>query len=83
MPDLSLKPNLIPQHAWLIEAGTSDVAAEALFDGFCGRLAAAGTCRWRSRPQHQKRTFALQQIYSITSSARVGCERQRIGSSSE
>src|SRR5262249_1450039 len=26
-------------------------------------------CRWRSRPQHQKRTFALQQIYWITSSA--------------
>ena len=42
MPDLSLKPNLVPLHAWLIEAGTSDVAAEALFDGFCGRLAAAG-----------------------------------------
>jgi adenylate cyclase len=40
MPDL--KPNLIPLHAWLIEAGTSDVAAETLFDGFCGRLAAAG-----------------------------------------
>src|SRR5215813_5767421 len=29
-------------HAWLIEAGTNDVAAEPLFDGFCGRLAAAG-----------------------------------------
>src|SRR5262245_20423780 len=28
-------------------------------------------CRWRSRPQHQKRTFALQQIYSITSSAKA------------
>src|SRR5262245_59725979 len=42
MPDLLLRPNLIPLHAWLIEAGTSDVAAEALFDGFCGRLAAAG-----------------------------------------
>src|SRR5262245_22699505 len=42
MPDLSLKPNLVPLHAWLIEAGTSDVAAETLFDGFCGRLAAAG-----------------------------------------
>ena len=40
MPDL--RPNLIPLHAWLIEAGTSDVAAEALFDGFCERLAAAG-----------------------------------------
>jgi len=42
MPDLSLKPNLIPLHAWLIEAGTSDAATEALFDGFCGRLTAAG-----------------------------------------
>src|SRR5262245_14286396 len=42
MPDLSLKPNLVPLHAWLIEAGTSDVAGEALFDGVCGRLAAAG-----------------------------------------
>src|SRR5262249_6570938 len=29
-------------HAWLIEAGTNDVAAEPLFDGFCGRLVAAG-----------------------------------------
>src|SRR5262249_58722615 len=42
MPDLLLRPNLIPLHAWLIEAGTSDVAAETLFDGFCGRLAGAG-----------------------------------------
>jgi adenylate cyclase len=42
MPDLLLRPNLIPLHAWLIEAGTSDVAAETLFEGFCGRLAAAG-----------------------------------------
>src|SRR5262245_14695372 len=42
MPDLSLRPNLIPLHAWLIEAGTSDIAAETLFDGFCGRLTAAG-----------------------------------------
>lgn len=40
MPDL--RPNLVPLHAWLIEAGTSDVAAETLFEGFCGRLAAAG-----------------------------------------
>src|SRR5262249_20456847 len=42
MPDLLLMPNLIPLHAWLIEAGTNDVATETLFDGFCGRLAAAG-----------------------------------------
>src|SRR5262245_39911977 len=42
MSDLSLRPNLIPLHAWLIEAGTSDLAPEPLFDGFCGRLAAAG-----------------------------------------
>src|SRR5262249_29194806 len=42
MPDLSLKPNLIPLHGWLIEAGTSDIATETLFDGFCGRLTAAG-----------------------------------------
>src|SRR5262245_58596287 len=42
MPDLLLMPNLIPLHAWLIEAGTNDVATETLFDGFCGRLGAAG-----------------------------------------
>src|SRR5215472_4611695 len=42
MPDLSLRPNLIPLHAWLIEAGTNDVATERLFDEFCARLAAAG-----------------------------------------
>src|SRR5262249_3316435 len=42
MPDLSLRPNLIPLHAWLIEAGTNNVATETLFDEFCGRLAAAG-----------------------------------------
>src|SRR5262249_60660720 len=42
MSDLSLRPNLIPLHAWLIEAGTNDLAPEPLFDGFCGRLAAAG-----------------------------------------
>src|SRR6516162_8950375 len=42
MPDLLLMPNLIPLHAWLIEAGTNDVATETLFDGFCGRLTAAG-----------------------------------------
>jgi len=42
MPDLSLKPNLIPLHAWLIEAGTKDAAPETLFEGFCGRLTAAG-----------------------------------------
>jgi len=42
MPDLSLKPNLIPLHAWLIEAGTNDAATETLFDGFCARLTAAG-----------------------------------------
>src|SRR5262249_709897 len=34
--------DLTPLHAWLIEAGTNDVAAEPLFDGFCGRLVAAG-----------------------------------------
>ena len=34
--------DLIPLHAWLIEAGTNDVAAEPLFDGLCGRLVAAG-----------------------------------------
>src|SRR5215831_21221695 len=42
MPVLSLSPNLVPLHAWLIEAGTSDLAPEALLDGFCGRLVAAG-----------------------------------------
>src|SRR5262249_1746758 len=34
--------DLIPLHAWLIEAGTNDVAAKPLFDGFCGRVVAAG-----------------------------------------
>ena len=42
MPDLLPGPDLIPLHAWLIEAGTNDVAAETLFDGFCERLVAAG-----------------------------------------
>ena len=42
MPDFLRIPNLIPLHAWLIEAGTNDVATETLFDGFCGRLAVAG-----------------------------------------
>jgi adenylate cyclase len=32
----------IPLHAWLIEAGLMGMAAPALFDGFCGLLAAAG-----------------------------------------
>jgi adenylate cyclase len=41
MPDLSLRPNLIPLHAWLIEAGTNEVATQTLFDEFCRRLAAA------------------------------------------
>ena len=34
--------NLTPLHAWLIKAGTNDVATERLFEGFCGRLTAAG-----------------------------------------
>jgi adenylate cyclase len=42
MPDFLRIPDLIPLHAWLIEAGTNDVATEPLFDGFCGRLTAAG-----------------------------------------
>jgi hypothetical protein len=42
MPDFFHIPNLIPLHAWLIEAGTNDVATETLFEGFCGRLAVAG-----------------------------------------
>src|SRR5262245_19297662 len=37
-----LRANLTPLHAWLIESGTNDVVAETLFDGFCGRLVAAG-----------------------------------------
>ena len=32
----------IPLHAWLIEAGLMGMAAEAMFDGFCSRLVAAG-----------------------------------------
>ena len=42
MPHSLRDTDLIPLHAWLIEAGTNGVAAEMLFDGFCGRLAAAG-----------------------------------------
>lgn len=42
MPDFLPIPNLIPLQAWLIEAGTNDVAAETLFDAFCRRLVAAG-----------------------------------------
>src|SRR5262245_34569894 len=42
MPDLLPGLDLIPLHAWLIESVTNDVAAETLFDGFCGRLVAAG-----------------------------------------
>ena len=42
MPNSLREPDLTPLHAWLIEAGTNDVAAETLFDGFCGRLVAAG-----------------------------------------
>jgi len=42
MPNSLRDTDLIPLHAWLIEAGTNDVAAELLFDGFCGRLVAAG-----------------------------------------
>jgi hypothetical protein len=42
MPNSLRDTDLIPLHAWLIEAGTNDVAAEPLFDGFCGRLVAAG-----------------------------------------
>src|SRR6516164_6564099 len=42
MPNSLRDTDLIPLHAWLIEAGTNDVAAALLFDGFCGRLVAAG-----------------------------------------
>jgi len=42
MPNSLRDTDLIPLHAWLIEAGTNDVAAEPLFDGFCRRLVAAG-----------------------------------------
>src|SRR5215472_2022634 len=42
MPNSLRDTDVIPLHAWLIEAGTNDVATETLFDGFCGRLAAAG-----------------------------------------
>src|SRR5262245_12647410 len=42
MPNSLPDTDLTPLHAWLIEAGTNDVAAEPLFDGFCGRLVSAG-----------------------------------------
>src|SRR5262252_2193899 len=42
MPNSLREADLTPLHAWLIESGTNDVAAETLFEGFCGRLVAAG-----------------------------------------
>src|SRR5215467_10782731 len=42
MPNSLRDTDLTPLHAWLIEAGTNDVAPELLFDGFCGRLVTAG-----------------------------------------
>src|SRR5215468_8607728 len=53
-------------HVWLLRIVGASTAPTSM----------ALPCRWRSRPQHQKRTFALQQTsYSITSSASA---RQRI-----
>ena len=42
MPDSPRELELIPLHAWLIQAGLSGLAAEALFDEFCQRLIAVG-----------------------------------------
>src|SRR5215467_11178401 len=49
-------------HVWLLRIVGASTAPTSM----------ALPCRWRSRPQHQKRTYAVQQIilYSITSSAR-------------
>src|SRR5215468_9425325 len=48
-------------HVWLLRIVGASTAPTSM----------ALPCRWRSRPQHQKRTNALQQMtaYSITSSA--------------
>jgi hypothetical protein len=35
MPDFFRIPDLIPLHAWLIEAGINHAATETLFGGFC------------------------------------------------
>jgi adenylate cyclase len=42
MPNSLRDIDVTSLHSWLIEAGTNDVVAERLFDGFCGRLVAAG-----------------------------------------
>src|SRR5262249_23647044 len=49
-------------HVWLLRIVGASTAPTSM----------ALPCRWRSRPQHQKRTYAAQQKvpYSITSSAR-------------
>src|SRR5215471_532490 len=49
MPNSLRDTDLIPLHAWLIEAGTNDVAAETLFDGFCGRTMPATPALRRER----------------------------------
>ncbi len=41
MSDPSRGIDVIPLHAWLIDAGLSGVPIEALFDRFCERLVAA------------------------------------------
>src|SRR5215471_19027465 len=48
-------------HAWILRIVGASTAPTSM----------ALPCRWRSRPQHQKRTYAAQQKrrYSITSSA--------------
>src|SRR5262249_44121784 len=49
-------------HAWLLRIVGASTAPTSM----------ALPCRWRSRPQHQKRTFALQQNFLIRSPRRRG-----------
>src|SRR5262245_4702278 len=51
-------------HVWLLRIVGASTAPTSM----------ALPCRWRSRPQHQKRTFALQQHFLIRSPRRRGRE---------
>jgi hypothetical protein len=42
MPDPQRAFDPLPLHTWLVEAGLASLPADALFDGFCRRLAGSG-----------------------------------------
>ncbi len=46
--DDALGRRIIELHVWAVEQGLRGVGAEALFDGFCQRLVAAGVPLWRA-----------------------------------